>query len=81
MGRTLPKVHLKLLKLFCYYEKLQKYQAYHFAQSQLNFENIFQSIHKTLRDRKWLPRIYLISCRVVKLFLTKDFFVRNYSFD
>ena len=28
---------------------------------------------KTSRDRKWLPRIHLISCWGVKLSLTKDF--------
>ena len=45
----------------------------------------FQS--KTLRDRKTLPRVYLLSCRGIKLFLAKDCFkfcqkliFQNFSF-
>ena len=46
----------------------------------LSFKKKIILVVQTLRDRKMLPRVYLISCWGVKLFLPKDVlkFVRNW---
>ena len=43
------------------------------GQSEIDHEETVVTM-ETSRDRKWLPRIHLIGCRGVKLFLTKVFF-------